>query len=75
MSFVSGNRLFRPTEAEFFLIDLAFTAGRTTGEGASAPSRFADYVEVGTGTTVGELFAKQVSYGKPSDCLIRVNRQ
>lgn len=36
---------------------------------------FADYVEVEAGTTVQQLFAKQVSYGKPRDYLIRVNRQ
>jgi hypothetical protein len=36
---------------------------------------FADYVEVEPGTTVQQLFAKQVSYGKPRDYLIRVNRQ
>jgi len=36
---------------------------------------FADYVEVESGTTVQELFAKQVRSGKPRDYLIRVNRQ
>jgi len=36
---------------------------------------FADYVEVETGTTVRELFAKQVSSGRARDYLIRVNRQ
>jgi hypothetical protein len=36
---------------------------------------FADYLEVGAATTVSQLFAQQVTYGKPRDYLIRVNRQ
>ena len=36
---------------------------------------FADYVEVEPGTTVPQLFAKQVLGGRPRDYLIRVNRQ
>ena len=36
---------------------------------------FADYIEVDSGTTVQQLFASQVSSGKPRDYLIRVNRQ
>ena len=36
---------------------------------------FADYVEVEPSTTVAQLFARQVSYGKTRDHLIRVNRQ
>ena len=36
---------------------------------------FADHIEVAEGTTVRQLFQQQVSYGKPDDYLIRVNRQ
>jgi sulfur carrier protein ThiS len=36
---------------------------------------FADYIEVPDGQTVRQLFAQQVSSGKPHDYLIRVNRQ
>ena len=36
---------------------------------------FADHIEVPEGTTVGQLFARQVASGRPEDYLIRVNRQ
>ena len=36
---------------------------------------FADYVEVAEGTTVTQLFERQISYARPSSYLIRVNRQ
>jgi hypothetical protein len=36
---------------------------------------FADYLDVSNGTTVAQLFAQQSGQGKPSDYLIRVNRQ
>ena len=36
---------------------------------------FADYVEVSEGTTVREMFQKQVHSAKPDNYLIRVNRQ
>jgi hypothetical protein len=36
---------------------------------------FCDYVEVEAGLTVSQLFERQVSYGKPRDFLVRVNRQ
>jgi sulfur carrier protein ThiS len=36
---------------------------------------FADYVEVDEGTTVNQLFAKQVDSSNPESYLIRVNRQ
>ena len=36
---------------------------------------FADFVEVAEGTTVDQLFAQQIGAAKPSDYLIRVNRQ
>ena len=36
---------------------------------------FADYVDINHGTTVRELFQRQVTQGDPSDYLIRVNRQ
>ena len=36
---------------------------------------FADYVEVADGTTVAQLFERQVGPGKSSHYLIRVNRQ
>jgi sulfur carrier protein ThiS len=36
---------------------------------------FADHVEIAEGTTVERLFAERIPHGKPSDYLIRVNRQ
>jgi sulfur carrier protein ThiS len=36
---------------------------------------FADYVEVQQGTTVQQLFERQVQSPKPENYLIRVNRQ
>ena len=36
---------------------------------------FADYVEVTEGTTVTQVFQQQIVSAKPSDYLIRVNRQ
>jgi hypothetical protein len=36
---------------------------------------FADHVEVPGGTTVREMFQREVRSGKPEDFLIRVNRQ
>ena len=36
---------------------------------------FADHVEIAAGTTVESLFAQRIPHGKPSDYLIRVNRQ
>jgi sulfur carrier protein ThiS len=36
---------------------------------------FADHIEIADGTTVEQLFAQRVPHGKPSDYLIRVNRQ
>lgn len=36
---------------------------------------FADYVEIASGTTVAQLFEKQVGTTQPSRYLIRVNRQ
>jgi sulfur carrier protein ThiS len=36
---------------------------------------FADHLEIPPGTTVAELFAKQVEGGDPRGYLIRVNRQ
>jgi sulfur carrier protein ThiS len=36
---------------------------------------FADYIEVANSITVTELFQQRISGGKPSDYLIRVNRQ
>lgn len=36
---------------------------------------FADYVDVAQDTTVAQLFATQIHSSKPSDYLIRVNRQ
>jgi len=35
---------------------------------------FADYVEVPDGTTVREMFQRQMGGGKPDQYLIRVNR-
>ena len=36
---------------------------------------FADFVEVPNGTTVQQLFDREIRAGKPDDYLIRVNRQ
>ena len=36
---------------------------------------FADYVDVADGTTVAQLFERQIGSTKPSHYLIRVNRQ
>ena len=36
---------------------------------------FADHIQIADGTTVEQLFAQRVPHGKPSDFLIRVNRQ
>ena len=36
---------------------------------------FADFVEVTDGTTVTQIFQQQIVSAKPSDYLIRVNRQ
>ena len=36
---------------------------------------FADYVEVSEGSTVAQLFEQRIGAAKPSDYLIRVNRQ
>lgn len=36
---------------------------------------FADYIDVPHGTTVRELFERQMASAKPADYLIRVNRQ
>ncbi|QDU74654.1 hypothetical protein Pan97_16660 [Bremerella volcania] len=36
---------------------------------------FADYVDVADGTTVAQLFERQIGATKPSHYLIRVNRQ
>ncbi len=36
---------------------------------------FADYVDVADGTTVVQLFERQIGSAKPSDYLVRVNRQ
>ncbi len=36
---------------------------------------FADFVEVPHGTTVQQLFDREIRSGKPDDYLIRVNRQ
>ena len=36
---------------------------------------FADYVDVADGTTVSQLFDRQIGGRKPGDYLIRVNRQ
>jgi len=38
-------------------------------------SGFADKIEIVEGTTIEQLFSQRVSYGKPQDYLIRVNRQ
>ena len=36
---------------------------------------FADYVDVPEGTTVRDMFQREVRLGKPDSYLIRVNRQ
>ena len=36
---------------------------------------FADYVDVAEGTTVRDMFQREVRSGKPDSYLIRVNRQ
>ena len=36
---------------------------------------FADYVEVAEGTTVAQLFERQIGSAKPEHYLIRINRQ
>jgi hypothetical protein len=36
---------------------------------------FADFIEVGTGTTVAQLFGQRLPQAKAEDYLIRVNRQ
>ena len=36
---------------------------------------FADYINVEPGLSVAELFSRQAPGGRPSDYLIRVNRQ
>ena len=36
---------------------------------------FADHIQIAEGTSVEQLFAQRVPHGKPSDFLIRVNRQ
>ena len=36
---------------------------------------FADYTDIPEGTTVAKLFEQRIGQGKPSDFLIRVNRQ
>jgi len=38
-------------------------------------SGFADKLDLEAGTTVQSLFSQQVPHGKPSNYLIRVNRQ
>jgi hypothetical protein len=38
-------------------------------------SGFANHLEIDEGTSVGTLFCEHVPHGKPSDFLIRVNRQ
>ncbi len=38
-------------------------------------SGFADHVEIEEGTTIEALFEQQMKNAKPSDYLIRVNRQ
>ncbi len=40
----------------------------------NAGAGFADYLEIEGGTTVTQLFEQQISGGKPTDHLIRVNR-
>lgn len=36
---------------------------------------FADHIEIEAGTTVARLFEQRIGSGKPSNYLIRVNRQ
>ncbi len=36
---------------------------------------FADYIEVAEGTTVRDLFEREIPSGQPEQYLIRVNRQ
>ncbi|MDZ4685547.1 MAG: hypothetical protein SH850_10830, partial [Planctomycetaceae bacterium] len=36
---------------------------------------FADQIEIPDGTTVTDLFRQRLPHGRPSDYLIRVNRQ
>jgi len=36
---------------------------------------FADHIEIAAGTSISQLFEQRISHGKPSDYLIRVNRQ
>src|SRR6516162_9572289 len=36
---------------------------------------FADFIEVGTGTTVAQLFGQRLPHAKAEDSLIRVNRE
>lgn len=36
---------------------------------------FADHIEVRDGISMSELFAERVPHGRPTDYLIRVNRQ
>ena len=36
---------------------------------------FADYIDLAPGTSVRELFQRQIGEGKPDSYLIRVNRQ
>jgi len=36
---------------------------------------FADQIEVADGTSIEQLFSQRVPHGRPSDYLIRVNRQ
>jgi hypothetical protein len=36
---------------------------------------FADFIEVGAGTTVAQLFGQRLPHAKAEDYLIRVNRQ
>jgi hypothetical protein len=36
---------------------------------------YADYKEIPHGTTVAELFEREMSHAKPANYLIRVNRQ
>ena len=36
---------------------------------------FADHLDIAEGTTVEKLFAERIPHGKPSDYLIRINRQ
>jgi sulfur carrier protein ThiS len=62
-----GGRPFvvLPSERYFMRVLLVNTQG----------SGFADYVQVPDGTTVRDLFQREIRFGKPEDYLIRVNRQ